>query len=206
MPFYYNGLIPKRGFGPIGLDLECIVLKPETLKTKFRNIPAEISLVSGIPDFKCFMHAFIYHDPDIVHRYNTWIHGINEIKLRYAPSFNFVRDKLKSILFDSNPILVGSNIKKDLELLHIQYDNYFDLQSFFYELNDLRTGYQPISLRRIVKKFFNIDVQAEMHNCTTDAIYSVKIYEEIYLKWDKISGEMSLDFPPFENNVFEKFN
>lgn len=202
LPFAFAGVLPKSGKGPYGLDTELITLKPVIFNGKCVNKTAEICLVSGFPVYKCFFHAFIHHSPKKVLSYNTFKSGITARKLRDAPHFLFVRNQLEKILKYTNPLLVGCNINSDLKALEIFHKNVFDLHSFFYEFNKLKTGTQPISLRRIVYKFFDIDIQRNSHNCITDAHYSVKIYEEIFLNWETIRKKFSLEFPPFAYGSF----
>jgi hypothetical protein len=109
---------------------------------------------------------------------------------------------LQTVLQFSNPLINGCNIKSDFKSLEIFHENTFDLHSFFYEYNSQKAGSQPISLRRLVFKFFKIDIQKNSHDCTSDALYSVKIYEEIFLKWaivrkNFMSGCSPLDIESF---------
>jgi len=202
LPFMFTGILPNLGIGPIGLDSEFITLKPGQYGSKFINKAAEVCLVSGFPYYKCFFHALIHHSPKKVYSYNTFKSGITERRLKDAPDFRFVRNQLLRILNFSNPLIIGCNISSDFKSLGISYNNVFDLHSFFYEKNKSQTGIQPISLRRIVYKFYKIDIQKKSHDCINDALYTVKIYVEIYLKWIKISKLYGLDFPPFNQEDF----
>lgn len=184
------------------MDTELITLKPENFGGKYVNKAAEICLVSGFPEYQCFFHALIHHSPKNVLSYNTFKSGITARKLRNAAHFLFVRNQLKMILKFRNPLIVGCNINCDFKALEIFHENIFDLHSFFYEFNKLKTGTQPISLRRLVYKFFDIDIQRNSHDCITDAIYSVKIFEEIFLNWETIRKKFSLEFPPFAYGSF----
>jgi hypothetical protein len=177
-------------------------LKNELNPKNYLNIAAEVCLVSPFPDYDCFLHAFMYQRPEKIKSYNTWINGITPEKLHGSPSFKFVRNQLKNILSYNKPLIVGCNLRSDFESFKINHDNYFDLQNFFTEYNRDYTGTQPISLRRMVFKFFNIDIQKSTHNCILDATYSVKIYEEIYLNWRTVSKKFDLDLPPFKYNIF----
>jgi hypothetical protein len=125
--------------------------------------------------------------------------------LKFAPAFEFVRNQLKFILSRKLPLLVGCNLKDDLTSLNINHENNYDLQSFFYEFNESRSGFQPISLRRVVKKFYDTDIQFSKHDCITDARYSLKIYQEIFLDWKNVSKKFSLGNPPFSFGDFPKF-
>jgi hypothetical protein len=205
LPYYFNGKIPNHGFGPIGIDVEKIVLKPTANNSKCSNIAAEVSLVSGLPNYECFFHAFMYQNPKKVLSYNSWISGLDRRKLKFAPAFEFVRNQLKFILSRKLPLLVGCNLKDDLTSLNINHENNYDLQSFFYEFNESRSGFQPISLRRVVKKFYDTDIQFSKHDCITDARYSLKIYQEIFLDWKNVSKKFSLGNPPFSFGDFPKF-
>jgi len=202
LPFVFAGVLPKSGKGPYGLDTELITLKPEIFDGKCVNKTAEICLVSGFPEYDCFFHAFIHHSPKKVLSYNTFKSGITARKLRNAPHFLFVRNQLEMMLKYSNPLIIGCNINSDFKALEIFHENIFDLHSFFYEFNKLKTGTQPISLRRLVYKFFDIDIQRNSHDCITDALYSVKIYEEIFLNWETVRKIFFLEFPPFACDSF----
>jgi len=102
------------------------------------------------------------------------------------------------ILNFSNLLIVGCNINSDFKSLEIIYKNIFDLHSFFNEFNENITRIQPISLRRLVFKFFQIDIRNNSHDYISDALYSVKIY----LKWKTVKYKFNLNDPPFENLKF----
>jgi len=202
LPFMFTGVLPLNGKGPYSLDSEFITLKPNSPGNKCENKVAEICLVSGSTKFECFFHALIYHHPDRILSYNTNYSGLTERKLRNGANFRFVQNQLKRILQFSNPLIVGCNLRSDFGVLNIEYKNIFDLHSFFYEYNQFKTGTQPISLRRLVFKFYGIDIQQISHDCITDALYTLRIYNEIYLKWKNISEKFSLKNPPFNHNEF----
>jgi hypothetical protein len=198
IPYIFTGSLPNLGKGPYGFDSESITLKPQFFGDKCYNKAAEVCLVSGLPDYSCFFHAFIWHSPKNILSYNTFISGLTEKKLRNAANFRFVRNQLQMILNFSNPLIVGCNINSDFKSLEIIYKNIFDLHSFFNEFNENKTGVQPISLRRLVFKFFQVDIQNNSHDCISDALHSVKIYEEIYLQWKTVKYKFNLNDPPFE--------
>jgi hypothetical protein len=202
LPFLFTGTLPKSGKGPYGLDSESITLKPEFFESKCVNKADEVCLVSGSTEYVCFFHALINHSPKKVLSYNTFKSGITQRKLRNAPNFSFVRNQLQTILQLSNPLIIGCNIKSDFKSLEIFHENTFDLHSFFYEYNNQKTGTQPISLRRLVFKFFKIDIQKNSHDCISDALYSVKIYEEIFLKWDIVRKNFMSGCSPFDIESF----
>ena len=91
-----------------------------------------------------------------------------------------------------------------LKSLDFEYNNFYDIQEFFTEFNDKHDGYEPISLRRIYKKFFNIDIKKSKNDCIQNAVYSIQIYEEIILDWKNISKKYKLIRPPFEQYEFSK--
>ena len=198
--FYFSGHLSNI----MGLDVEMAVAKKGVFGNNFKNIPVEISLSSDINNYECCFHSFIFQNPDIIHNYNTWITGIKKQTLRSAPNYNFVRKQIIKIFNEYSPLIIGCGIKNDLNCFNIEYENIFDIQSFFYEKNFSNTGYQPISLKRVVKKFFNTDIQNNLHDCITDSRYTIISYKEIILQWEKIKILYSMEDPPFENNIFPK--
>jgi hypothetical protein len=137
--YFFNGRIPNRGRGPIGFDVEKIVLKPDINTNRCTNIAAEISLVSGFPDYEPFFYARIYHKPELVLSYNNSFNGLSANKLIGAPPLCSVRHQVKKLLSISQPLIIGCNVKNDFRSLKIEYENYFDLQNFFYEFNGTKT-------------------------------------------------------------------
>ena len=200
LDFFFNGKFSHI----IGFDVEKAVSKKGIFSENYKNIPVEISLSSDLNNYECFFHCYIFQKPEIIHSYNTWITGINRFTLKNAPNFLFVKNQLNKFLYEFKPLLIGCSIKNDLSCLNIKYENYFDIQNFFYEFNNLNTGFQPISLKRIVKKFFNFDIHNQNHDCITDSRYTLIVYKEIILEWEKIKKLYNLMDPPFENNIFEK--
>jgi hypothetical protein len=115
IPYIFTGSLPNLGKGPYGFDSESITLKPQFFGGKCYNKAAEVCLVSGLPDYSCFFHAFIWHSPKNILSYNTFISGLTEKKLRNAANFRFVRNQLQMILNFSNPLIVGCNINSDFK-------------------------------------------------------------------------------------------
>jgi hypothetical protein len=157
MKYYFNGIIANNGKGPIAFDIEKVVLKPNS-NGKCFNIAAEISFVNGTPDYDLFFHSYIFHKHENILSYNEWINKLTRYKLNFSPPIEFVRNQIRHHILRNQPLLIGCNVRNDLNSINIEYDNYFDIQNFFYEYNDLKTGFQPISLRRLVKKFYNLDI------------------------------------------------
>jgi hypothetical protein len=201
LKFFFNGMIPNQGKGPIGFDVESIIVKSTKQTFPFVNSAGEIAMVSGFPDYDCFFHSFIYHNPEKVISYNERLNGLSKDKLQCSPPIEFVHNQIKRIFEMSNPIIVGYDIISSLKAMKFKYNNYYDIQSFFYEYTDDKTGFKPISLKRIVKKFFNIELDSK-RNCIEYSIYAIKIYEEIILDWKNISEKFQLKNPPFNPNDF----
>jgi hypothetical protein len=202
LKFFFNGLIPNFGKGPIGIYVEKIVKKPNGQTSTNINVAGEIAMVSGFPDYSCFFHSFIFTKPDSVLSYNS----LSEYKLNCSPPIEFVRNQLRRIVNISDPLLVGYGVKSDLNSLDFKYTKFYDIQIFFVEFNDKHDSYIPISLRRIYKKFFNIDIQNTENDCIQNAVYAIQIYEEIILDWKNVSKKYNLKSSPFEQYEFPKIN
>jgi hypothetical protein len=119
-------------------------------------------------------------------------------------------EKMKKLLtekFENSLIITQAGYKDftSFELSPGDFDT-FDLQSKFLQQSGVdKHGFpvmQPISLKRLVLHFFNVDIQSGEHSASIDARYTMKLFH-VYQKLAKGNGMKNrsdtFDISQFEN-------
>lgn len=142
------------------------------------------------PGLRVVFDTLVYQKDEDVTNYNNWITGLNYGDLESGMKVSEVKQRL-SDLFRMRTIIVMDG-DRDFESVGLNLKD-FDVVDIKTKL--IRQNGSPIKLSKLVKHFYNIDIQSndEIHDPSIDAFWTLKLYydyvvprSEEPLKIDKI--------------------
>ncbi|RWS00476.1 hypothetical protein B4U79_16864 [Dinothrombium tinctorium] len=176
---------PKPGLEHVvALDIESVVHKNRTGEN--RNVPALVAVVnwSGL----IYYRKISWKSSEILSTVK-FITGIDRRSLEFGAPESVVKVELSKLL-ETKKILVynGNDTKflydEQLELNDWKFDVYDVGENFFDQFFNENGVFikEKISLKRVVRYFYNVKIQEGVHNPIEDAYWTLKLYIDFCLK------------------------
>jgi len=132
-----------------------------------------------------------------VNRHSFAKHGITSTRLQESSCkpLDTVLNDLRQIL--NNKLVIGLSLAGDFSSLDLSIKDFdaFDLQWHFYSKEKVSSKVvnQPLGLRSLCMHFFNYDCQPPRvtHTAEEDAITTMKLFQEVYVKLEPTPIEMT---------------
>jgi hypothetical protein len=162
----------------VALDSEMVsVLK--TLGKGYVNKTATVS-ISDFWGRIILDNLKVYHEPGSFLENNP-VTRFRKYDFVKGEELSSVRDKVLEII-KGKPVL-GVNIRNDFEKLGLAISEFdvFDLHSHWFRSTETNPR-EKIGLRSLYKYYFDQDVQFDAHNASTDAIATMKLFADVYIK------------------------
>jgi len=146
----------------------------------------------------------VKHDPGtfIVNSFTRKINGIEKGDLANGIPLNKVKAMVHEIIKDK--LVVVCNGVKDFLSLQLEFSEYetFEIQKIFRGWNQTynKLGakvYQPKGLKKLIKEYFNVDIQEGVHDASIDAHYTLELFKVICIPYMK---ERNIDSSDYEFN------
>ncbi|KAI9182000.1 hypothetical protein LWI28_020958 [Acer negundo] len=203
--------------GPQAVAMDCEMVgggSDETL-----DLCARVCLVDA--DENVIFHAYV--QPLIpVTNYRYEITGLTEEHLKDAVPLNEVRDKILEILYNGESIsrlrldggkarlLVGHNIKHDLDSLRMNYPDHMLRDTANYRPL-MKTNLVSHSLKYLTKTYLGYDIQSGVHDPYEDSVSVMRLYKKFcqqdHHQLEEIGYQkISNGFDSYKSKELEKMN
>jgi hypothetical protein len=177
MEAWYQKYLPD---GVVALDCEMVI--PTGSK---RMVAGSVSMVNFAETL--MYNKLVKHLPGTFETWKPLVQktGFHSNSLTNGTDLEIVKREVQNILAGKLVIICGGGFN-DLTCLGLDPEDYniFDLHKHFYTLGHSLNGRpdpKPISLRRLVLKYYKIDIQSGVHNSATDASYTMKLFKNEYM-------------------------
>jgi RNA exonuclease 4 len=150
--------------------LDCEMVSTENDK----NCLARVSIVNM--ECEVLLDLFVKPDEKVVN-YRTFVTGIRARHLKYAKSFQEVREQVKRII--KGKIVVGHALHHDLKALKITLDKekVRDTQTLYAE----SSGNALVSLQKLTFQTLGKVIQTGQHSSVEDAAATMEIFKTLFL-------------------------
>jgi len=124
---------------------------------------------------------------------------------------------VKSIVHDmlKDKLVIVCNGVKGFLSLQLEFSEYhtFEIQKVFQGWNQTYNKYgdkvyQPKGLKRLVKEYFKVNIQENVHNASTDAYYTLELFKNVCIPYmidrEIDSPDYVFDCDDFEGIVAKK--
>jgi len=123
----------------------------------------------------------IPEEPVVDYRYE--FSGVTEEDLKTGKPFSVVKKELESVLLSSR-LIIGHNVRHDLDLLHYKHPKE-NIRDTAYYTPLLKPGRLSKKLKVLAKNFLGYSIQVGPHDPYEDCVAALRVYKKFQSAWER---------------------